>query len=102
MAKSEHKLTNEIKHTTVATSNYTVANAGVDKKRASFDSGYHSNYSGGADEGEGTTGETISNAVSTYYPPNGPGKCETPQSGAELFDKRFRQMMGEVEGVILG
>ena len=100
MAKSEHKLTNETKHTTAAAGHCTVASAGVNKKRASFDSGYHSNYGGGAGKGEGTTGETSSNAEATYHPPNGPEKYETPQSGVELFDERFRQMMGEVEGVM--
>ena len=100
MAKSEYKLTTETKHTTDAADNYTAASAGVDKKRASFDSGYHSNYGGGAGEGEGTIDETGSSAEATYYPPNGPGKFETPHSGAELFDERFRQMMGEAEGVM--
>jgi hypothetical protein len=100
MANSEHKLTNETKQTTAAADNYTVtvAGAGAVEKRASFDSGYHSNYAGG--EGEGTTGETSYHAETAYYPPNGPGKFETPQSGAELFDERFRLMMGEVEGVM--
>lgn len=100
MAKSEHKLGNEVKHTTAAPDEDTVASASAGKKRASFDSGYHSNYSGGAGEGKGTIDETSSSAEATYYPPNGPGKFETPHSGAELFDERFRQMMGEAEGVM--
>ena len=100
MAKSEHKLTNEVKHTTSATDEHTVAGAGAVKKRASFDSGYHSNHDGGTGKGEGTTGETSNNAETTYYPPNGPGKSETPQSGVELFDERFRQMLLEAEGVM--
>jgi hypothetical protein len=97
MANSEHKLTNETK-TIAATGKYSFAGASAVEKRASFDSGYHSNYAGG--EGECTTGETGKIVQATYYPPNGPGQFETPQSCAELFDERFRLMMGEAEGVM--
>jgi hypothetical protein len=99
MANSKYKLTNETKHTTAATDIYTVSGAVAVEKRASFDSGYHSNYAGGEGEGE-DAGETSNNAQTTYYPPNGPGKYETPRSGAELFDERFQQMMDEAEGVM--
>lgn len=101
MAKTEHKLGYETKNAAVATDDYTVAGAGAIKKRASFDSGYHSNYDGGAGQGkgEGTTGETSNNAETTYYPPNGPGKFETPESCVELFDERWRQMQLEAEGI---
>jgi hypothetical protein len=97
MATSDHKLTNETKNI-AATDKYTVAGAVAVEKRASFDSGYHSNYAGG--EGECTTGETGKIVQATNYPPNGPGQYETPRSSAELFDERLRLMMGEAEGVM--
>ena len=104
MAKIECKITNENEHTTAVTHNYTVVGAGVGavKGRASFDSGYHSNFSSsaGEGEGEGTTGETSDNSEKIYYPPNGPGKFETPESCGELFDERWRQMQLEAEGMM--
>ncbi|KAG9201158.1 hypothetical protein G6514_006070 [Epicoccum nigrum] len=100
MSKSDYKLTNKTKHPTAATDNCPVSGASAVEKRASFDSGYHSNY-GGAGEGEGEgEGKTSNNAGTIYYPPNGPGKSETPQSGAELFGQRLRQMLLEAEGVM--